>query len=75
MSRWWAAGPHCRTDTGYWLELCAEVDWMFGHGMDTAEIAAALSVHEAVVSRALAQARAARPSGQAGGQAMPTQER
>jgi DNA-binding transcriptional regulator LsrR (DeoR family) len=61
MSRWSIMGPACRVkDTAYWADLMAEVDWMFGHGLDTAEIAAALSVHEAVVSRALAHARAAR---------------
>jgi DNA-binding transcriptional regulator LsrR (DeoR family) len=54
-------GPACRVKpTPYWADLCAEVDWMFGHGMDTVDIAAALSVHEAVVARALTNAREAR---------------
>ena len=61
MSRWSSTGPHCRTDTGHWADLMAEVDWMFrSAGLDTAEIAEHLDTHEAVVSRALSHARAAR---------------
>ena len=67
MSRWTIAGPSCPvSQTEWWLSLMDEVDWLFWCGMDTAEIAEHLDMHEAVVSRALSHARAARRLGDRG---------
>jgi hypothetical protein len=43
-----------------WIRIVLEADWLFRHGMDTVDIAAALGLHERDALRAVSQGRAAR---------------
>lgn len=43
-----------------WIRIVIDADWLFRHGWDSMDIAEGMGVHEAVVCRALAQARSAR---------------
>jgi hypothetical protein len=43
-----------------WVRIVVEADWLFRHGMDTVDIAAALGLREGDALRAVSQGREAR---------------
>ena len=43
-----------------WVRTVVEADWLFRHGLDTLDIAQALSIHERDAYRAVSQGREAR---------------
>ena len=56
---WWQPRPTRRTPES-WLRAVVDADWLFRHGQDTVDIAAALGLHERDALRAVAQGREAR---------------
>ena len=57
----WPGGPgRIRWSSADWVRTVVEADWLWRHGMDTVDIAAALGLHERDALRAVAQGREAR---------------
>jgi len=56
---WRRPRPTRRTPES-WLRAVSEADWLWRHGMDTVDIAAALGLHERDALRAVVQGREAR---------------
>jgi hypothetical protein len=61
-SGWTPEFPVMRSDED-WILLVVEANWLWRHGMDTVDIAAALGLHERDALRAVAQGREVRRSG------------